>query len=74
MSYAAVPPILADDSKRRKNLDLDLDDRVALGFFSFTSKPSVSAVLFGFHGINLYLLFVKTSREFSLLDLDLEAF
>ena len=54
MTYAAVPPILADDSKRRKNLDLDLDDRVALGFFSFTSKPSVSAVLFGFHGINLF--------------------
>jgi len=39
---------------------------------SYENEPTVSAVLFGFHGINLFKNLV--SREFSPLDLDLEAF
>ena len=101
MSCAAVPPILADDSKRRKNLAddtplLDCYDKETYCFqdmlprlrrlislqyrrwvinFHFSkflcyenaydchpmNKPFVSAVLFGFHGINLFKNLV--SRE-----------
>ena len=74
MSYAPVPPILADDSKRRKNLADDtplcydketLSCNIMLNIACLlsgkssahdcypTDKPSVSAVLFGCHRINL---------------------
>ena len=74
MSCKAVPPILADDSKRRKNLADDtplwidketLSCNIILNIACLlsgksnahdyypTNKPSVSAVLFGFHGTNL---------------------